>query len=102
MCSHGEEDVLDMWVAGRQYQFRRPVVRRWLRAGAAARQAGTVVTPMPGKIVKVRTNWGWGWVWGHCVWPGLATAWGWAWAGIWGGASLGIPSSIVKVAGLGH
>ncbi|GAB4816461.1 hypothetical protein N2152v2_003507 [Parachlorella kessleri] len=51
--SHGEEQVLDLWLAGRQYQFRRPIVRRWLRAGAAAQQAGTVVTPMPGKIVKV-------------------------------------------------
>ena len=52
-CRHGEEEVLDLWAAGRQHQFRRPVVRRWQRTGAADRHAGTVVTPMPGKIVKV-------------------------------------------------
>lgn len=52
-CRHGEEEVLDIWAAGRQHQFRRPVVRHWLRTGAADRHAGTVVTPMPGKIVKV-------------------------------------------------
>ena len=31
---------------------RRPVVRKWLRSGAASQQAGTVVTPMPGRVVK--------------------------------------------------
>lgn len=33
---------------------RRPVVRRWQRSGEASRQAGVVVTPMPGRVVKVR------------------------------------------------
>lgn len=51
--SHGEEEVLDLWLGGRQYQFRRPLVRRWQRSGGAAQQAGSVVTPMPGRIVKV-------------------------------------------------
>lgn len=51
--SHGDEEVLDLWVGGSQYQFRRPVVRRWLRSGAAAQAVGSVVTPMPGKVVKV-------------------------------------------------
>ena len=32
---------------------RRPLVRRWQRSGGAAQQAGSVVTPMPGRIVKV-------------------------------------------------
>ncbi|KAL4431303.1 hypothetical protein ABPG75_006559 [Micractinium tetrahymenae] len=51
--SHGDEEVLDLWVGGSQHQFRRPVVRRWLRSGAAAQAAGSVLTPMPGRIVKV-------------------------------------------------
>jgi 3-methylcrotonyl-CoA carboxylase alpha subunit len=51
--SHGEEEVLDLWLGGRQYQFRRPLVRKWQRSGGAAQQAGSVVTPMPGRIVKV-------------------------------------------------
>ena len=28
-------------------------MRKWQRSGAAAQQAGTVLTPMPGRIVKV-------------------------------------------------
>ncbi|EFN51015.1 hypothetical protein CHLNCDRAFT_37598 [Chlorella variabilis] len=32
---------------------RRPVVRKWLRSGVSSQQAGTVVTPMPGRIVLV-------------------------------------------------
>ncbi|PSC74742.1 Methylcrotonoyl-carboxylase subunit mitochondrial [Micractinium conductrix] len=51
--SHGEEEALDLWINGTQHQFRRPVVRRWLRTGAAAQAAGSVVTPMPGRVVKV-------------------------------------------------
>lgn len=56
--SHGDEEVLDLWVAGSQYQFRRPVVRKWLRSGVSSQQAGTVVTPMPGRIVKVLVSQG--------------------------------------------
>lgn len=32
---------------------RRPVMRRWLRSGAAEQAVGSVVTPMPGRVVKV-------------------------------------------------
>lgn len=52
MCRHGEQEVLDLWVAGAQFQFCRPLVRKWERSGAAANQAGIVKAPMPGKIVK--------------------------------------------------
>ncbi|KAL4438488.1 hypothetical protein ABPG77_000136 [Micractinium sp. CCAP 211/92] len=51
--SHGDDEVLDLWVDGSQYQFRRPVMRRWLRSGAAEQAVGSVVTPMPGRVVKV-------------------------------------------------
>ena len=50
---HGDEEVLDLWAGGRQHQFRRAVVRRWARSGAASARAGTVASPMPGRIVKV-------------------------------------------------
>ncbi|KAL4853752.1 Methylcrotonoyl-CoA carboxylase subunit alpha [Chlorella vulgaris] len=43
MHSHGEDEVLDL----------RPVIRKWLRTGAASQLAGTVTTPMPGRIVFV-------------------------------------------------
>jgi biotin carboxyl carrier protein len=53
LSSQGEEEVLELWVGGSHHHFRRPMVRRWLRSGAASQQAGTVVTPMPGRVVKV-------------------------------------------------
>ena len=43
---------MDLWAGGAQHQLRRPLVRRWARAGGAAARAGTVHTPMPGRIVK--------------------------------------------------
>ncbi|KAL6777386.1 hypothetical protein ACKKBF_B21300 [Auxenochlorella protothecoides x Auxenochlorella symbiontica] len=51
----GEEEVLDLWVGGRASQFRRTVVRRWERTGAASAgaAAGRIRSPMPGKVVKV-------------------------------------------------
>lgn len=51
--SHGEERVLDLWLGGEQHTLRTPLVRRWARSGAASVAAGTVATPMPGKVVKV-------------------------------------------------
>lgn len=42
-----------LWVRGQQQQFRRAVARRWERSGAAAQSAGTVASPMPGRIIKV-------------------------------------------------
>lgn len=56
----GEEEVLDLWVGGRASQFRRTVVRRWERTGAASAgaAAGRIRSPMPGKVVKVRARGG--------------------------------------------
>lgn len=42
-----------MWLEGDAYEFRKAVPRRWLRVGAAAEVAGTVISPMPGKIIQV-------------------------------------------------
>ncbi len=44
-------------------------MRKWRRSGAAAQQAGAVVTPMPGRIVKV-----WPLTWFGSIWRGLARA----------------------------
>lgn len=51
----GDEEVLDLWLGGDSFQFRRPIVRRWERTGAAsaAAAAGSVRSPMPGRVVKV-------------------------------------------------
>ena len=45
--------VLNVWLAGDCHEFRTAVPRKWARAGAAAAAAGNVVTPMPGKVIKV-------------------------------------------------
>ena len=50
---YGEERLLQMWVAGVSHVFHWAVPHRWERSGAAASADGSVVTPMPGKIVKV-------------------------------------------------
>ena len=44
-----------MWLQGECYEFRKAVPRKWLRLGAAAEVAGTVISPMPGKIIQVGT-----------------------------------------------
>ena len=65
---HGDEELLDVWVNSggknvQHSQYRRPIIRSWLRTGAGSRTAssvngaaaglGTVRSPMPGRIVKV-------------------------------------------------
>ncbi|KAL0041250.1 hypothetical protein WJX77_010412 [Trebouxia sp. C0004] len=48
-----DEQVISMWLEGNCHEFRKPVPRKWLRLGAAAKVAGTVISPMPGKIIQV-------------------------------------------------
>jgi hypothetical protein len=48
--------VLTLWVGGHCYEFTRPIPRAWARTGSAATVAGTVTSPMPGKIIKARTR----------------------------------------------
>ncbi len=43
-----------MWVGGEAHEFRARVPRVWAREGAAAAAAGSVVTPMPGRVIKAR------------------------------------------------
>lgn len=45
--------VISMWLEGNCHEFRKAVPRKWSRLGAAAKVAGTVVSPMPGKIIQV-------------------------------------------------
>ena len=46
--------VLSLWLGGECYEFTRPVPRLWARSGSAASVAGTVTSPMPGKVIKAR------------------------------------------------
>ncbi len=45
--------VISMWLEGNCHEFRKAVPRKWSRLGAAAKVAGTVISPMPGKIIQV-------------------------------------------------
>ncbi len=45
-----------MWVGGEAHEFRARVPRVWAREGAAAAAAGSVVTPMPGRVIKARSR----------------------------------------------
>lgn len=45
--------VLTVWTGGEVYEFSKLVPRKWARSGAAQSMAGTVTSPMPGKIIKV-------------------------------------------------
>ena len=45
--------VISMWLEGNCHEFRKAVPRKWSRLGAAAKVAGTVTSPMPGKIIQV-------------------------------------------------
>lgn len=70
MAAHGKGQVAhNIWHTHHAPTRRRPLVRKWRRSGAAAQQAGAVVTPMPGRIVKV-----WPLAWFGSVWRGLARA----------------------------
>ena len=46
--------MLTLWLGGECYEFTRPIPRLWARTGSAASVAGTVTSPMPGKIIKAR------------------------------------------------
>lgn len=48
-----DEQVISMWLEGTCHEFRKAVPRKWSRLGAAAKVAGTVISPMPGKIIQV-------------------------------------------------
>ncbi|KAK9817790.1 hypothetical protein WJX72_002185 [[Myrmecia] bisecta] len=50
---HLDDEVLNLWVGGDCHEFRAAVPRKWSRTGSAATAAGNVVTPMPGKVIKV-------------------------------------------------
>ncbi len=45
--------VISMWLEGNCHEFRKAVPSKWSRLGAAAKVAGTVISPMPGKIIQV-------------------------------------------------
>ena len=45
--------VISVWLEGNCHEFRKAVPRKWVRRGAAAKVAGTVISPMPGKIIQV-------------------------------------------------
>lgn len=49
-----EERVLEMWLAGTGLEFRQPLVKTWERSGAAPAAVGRVLSPMPGRVTKVR------------------------------------------------
>lgn len=64
---HGDEEILDLWRADSSssssseephHQFRRRLVRSWQQVGGAAGNVGTVISPMPGRIVKVSVSQG--------------------------------------------
>ena len=42
-----------MWLEGDCHEFRKSVPRKWLKWGGSAAVAGTVTSPMPGKIIQV-------------------------------------------------
>ena len=49
----GYMQVLTLWCGGEAYEFSKPVIKSWARTGTLQAAAGTVVSPLPGKIVKV-------------------------------------------------
>eukprot|EP00877_Chromochloris_zofingiensis_P010017 jgi/Chrzof1/5269/Cz15g20050.t1 len=53
--SHGNEQVLTLWMDGSSHEFRweTPV---WSKDASAIATSGAIVTPMPGKVVKVLVN----------------------------------------------
>ena len=55
LCAQHETpaQVLTLWCQGETYEFSRPMVSSWARTGTAQSSAGTVTSPLPGKIIKV-------------------------------------------------
>lgn len=45
--------VLTLWCGGEAYEFSKPIIRTWARTGTLQSAAGTVVSPLPGKVIKV-------------------------------------------------
>jgi biotin carboxyl carrier protein len=67
-CRHGDEEILDLWLTSNpcnrddddqpHHQFRRRLIRSWQQIGGTTGAAGTVTSPMPGRIVKVSVSQG--------------------------------------------
>lgn len=55
MYKHAEEHILDVWLKNSKghFQLRRSLAWRWGDAGSSSSVVGSVITPMPGKVVKV-------------------------------------------------
>lgn len=51
ICSCSQ--VLTLWCLIEAYEFSRPVIKTWARTGTAQSIAGTVISPLPGKVIKV-------------------------------------------------
>ncbi|CAL5220654.1 g2699 [Coccomyxa viridis] len=51
--THGDQQVLTLWCGGEAYEFSKPIIRTWARTGTLQSAAGTVVSPLPGKVIKV-------------------------------------------------
>ena len=49
----GYMQVLTLWCGGEAYEFSKPIIRSWARTGTLQSAAGTVISPLPGKIIKV-------------------------------------------------
>lgn len=45
--------VLTLWCRGEMYEFSKPIVRSWAKSGTVLSSAGTVLSPLPGKVIKV-------------------------------------------------
>ena len=45
---------MSMWLEGQCHEFRKALPRKYARLGAAAEVAGSIISPMPGKIIQVR------------------------------------------------
>ena len=45
--------VLTLWCRGEMYEFNKPIIRSWAKSGTVLSSAGTVLSPLPGKVIKV-------------------------------------------------
>ena len=45
--------VLTLWCRGEAYEFSKPVIKSWARTGSSQSVAGTVLSPLPGRVIKV-------------------------------------------------
>ncbi|CAK0783426.1 hypothetical protein CVIRNUC_006625 [Coccomyxa viridis] len=49
----GDQQVLTLWCRGEMYEFSKPIIRSWAKSGTVLSSAGTVLSPLPGKVIKV-------------------------------------------------